>query len=493
MNSENPNTEVSATQSERHLASLCRTSFLRLWSYPNPYRSQTPGAQHSIGKELCDLLVVCGNDVLIFSDKYCDMPDSGDVMTDWTRWYRKAVMRSANQLLGAERWIRQHRERIYLDPECTTPLPITLPDPQDMRVHRLIVANGARERCQQYFEGGTGSLIIQSGHDVSAQPTTPFTAPLPYPDKGFIHVLDEYSLNVVLCELDTITDLMKYLYEKHAFFDSLSSLCVAGEEELLAHYLLGSDEKSDYHLTAPDGVDALYINEGFWADLTSRPEYYGKKRADQISYLWDRIIDDFTQHLFSGTLQAHTLSFQDLERALRAMAKERRLYRRMLSRALYGIVDQPLRGFFNSRRLRGGRDDLGYVFISMEADRKGRSEQEYRELRRTVITHYCTIFADECPELNEIIGIGTEQNVSRRYRSHDLVYFNPHCNRETLAAEAAELREKLGIGTPTKMFRVKDTDFPAKEGPTIKNVDNYNSKPKAKNARKYKTRKKKSR
>ena len=65
--------EVS-TSSQR---SLCYRSFLSIWSYPNLFRAPA--------KELCDLLVVFGDDVVIFSDKSCTYLDSGDPMLDWSR------------------------------------------------------------------------------------------------------------------------------------------------------------------------------------------------------------------------------------------------------------------------------------------------------------------------------------------------------------------------------------------------------------------------
>ena len=37
---------------ERMLAEFCERTFLKLWSYPNPYKDD--------GHELCDLLVVFG-------------------------------------------------------------------------------------------------------------------------------------------------------------------------------------------------------------------------------------------------------------------------------------------------------------------------------------------------------------------------------------------------------------------------------------------------
>ena len=69
------------TPSERYLASLAEKSFLDLWSYPNVYidKKASPTGE---GKELCDLLVVCGDHVLIFSDKSIGWPE-GDLTLSW--------------------------------------------------------------------------------------------------------------------------------------------------------------------------------------------------------------------------------------------------------------------------------------------------------------------------------------------------------------------------------------------------------------------------
>jgi hypothetical protein len=53
--------------------------------------------------EIADLLVVFESDVIIFSDKDCEFPDTDDPDLDWARWYRRAIVASARQLWGAER------------------------------------------------------------------------------------------------------------------------------------------------------------------------------------------------------------------------------------------------------------------------------------------------------------------------------------------------------------------------------------------------------
>jgi hypothetical protein len=63
------------TPSERYLKRLCEKTFLSLWSFPNLFKGP--------GDELCDMLVVYENDVIIFSDKSCAFPDTGSLELDW--------------------------------------------------------------------------------------------------------------------------------------------------------------------------------------------------------------------------------------------------------------------------------------------------------------------------------------------------------------------------------------------------------------------------
>ena len=73
------------TATEKLLADLCEQSFLKLWSYPNPCKDD--------GKELCDLIVVFEDTVLIFFDResnrlrqsHSDPPNSLEKMEKGSR------------------------------------------------------------------------------------------------------------------------------------------------------------------------------------------------------------------------------------------------------------------------------------------------------------------------------------------------------------------------------------------------------------------------
>ena len=129
------------------------------------------------GKELCDVLAVCDPNVVIFSVKELAVSATGDASLDWKRWHRRAIDESVKQIYGAERWLRSAERIVRSD---GTPS-IGLPDVEKRRIHRVAVAFGS-----------SGTVPISMGDF----------------GKGFVHVLTEESLELVLAELDTVEDLV---------------------------------------------------------------------------------------------------------------------------------------------------------------------------------------------------------------------------------------------------------------------------------------------
>ncbi len=239
---------IGVTPAERYLHQLCDRSFLSLWSYPGIHRDQGITSVRRIGKEVCDMLVVFENHIIIFSDKYCEFPQSGDIKVDWSRWFRRAILASAKQAWGAERWIRSYPQHLYLDAACTQPFPLILPDPETAIFHRVVVAHGIAEPCRRHFEGGSGSLIIDSSivgdqhYNQEYAEYQPFTIGRIDKDKGYIHVFDDTTLDIIMQTLDTISDFTKYLEKKERLLASEGFKIIAGgEEELLAYYLTHLD------------------------------------------------------------------------------------------------------------------------------------------------------------------------------------------------------------------------------------------------------------
>lgn len=74
-------------KAEEFVFHVCRETVLSLWSYANPLGKN--------GKELCDILIVCEPDIVIFSVKEIKLTESEDVEKDWKRWNRRAIEESA--------------------------------------------------------------------------------------------------------------------------------------------------------------------------------------------------------------------------------------------------------------------------------------------------------------------------------------------------------------------------------------------------------------
>ena len=201
------------TPSEKYLNSLCEHSFLSLWSYPGIFRNQKNNGIGD-GKELCDLLVVFDNHILIFSDKSCSFPSSNNIELDWKRWYKQAIKKSADQAWGAERWLKSYPKRVFLDRSCTKLFPLDIPSNEFAKYHLIVVANGSEDRCIAKF-GGSGSLMFVSSlgqlGNIDELSSTPFVVGDLDIAKTFIHVFTETTLNTLLLTLDTISDFVQYL------------------------------------------------------------------------------------------------------------------------------------------------------------------------------------------------------------------------------------------------------------------------------------------
>ena len=127
------------------------------------------------------MVVVFDEHILIFSDKHCSFPASGKMKLDWKRWYKRAIQKSAEQAWGAERWLREHPDRVYLDRACTKQFPLPIPSNESAKYHLIVVAHGSEERCKAKF-GGTESLMLNTSlgwqGNADELSSTPFTVSL---------------------------------------------------------------------------------------------------------------------------------------------------------------------------------------------------------------------------------------------------------------------------------------------------------------------------
>lgn len=460
--------QLGATAAERYLHRRCKHSFLALWSHMGIYRDQGGGGAKGDGKELCDLLVVFGNDILVFSDKACAFPNTGDLSVDWRRWYKKAILKSADQIWGAERWIRSFPERLFLDRSCKKPFPIDLPSSANIKFHRIVVAHGAGDRCRLEV-GGSGSLIIDPGIVGDAhfagkgRPGTPFTIGQIDPSRGFIHVLDDVALDTVLLSLDTTIDFIRYLIKKEEALLSGRVVWAAGEEDLLAAYLRDINSDGEHDFVVPSGFAGLAIPEGAWQHFATHPQRLAQRDADQVSYYWDDLIGTFTHHLLEGTqYRTSHREVRNTERALRFLARESRTSRRMLAEALRDVVLQGTStGFRRTRIVRSAVDgDPHYVFLVLPHDPRVPYDR-YRLQRERLLELCCFLVKLVHPDARDVIGIATEP-ASSPESSFDLQYL------DVQEWSDDQQKEALRIQAETRLFtQLKDSKRQVEEYPSL--------------------------
>lgn len=417
------------TAAERYLAGLARRSFLSIWSYTNVFRDEFDSkSKNTDGKEVCDLVVVFGPHVILFSDKDCEYKENADPAVAWRRWYKKAVEASARQLHGAERWIKDFPSRLFLDQACQKPFPLKLPPPEEILFHRVAVVHSVSDPCRKHFGGGSGSLIYDStisGAQHTSEDCLPFRIGRINPDKGYVHVLDDTTLNILLRELDTIHDFVSYLQKKEALV-AQREIFAPGEEELLANFLSRVDANGEHNFDFGEVADLTLIEEGHWLDYQRNPQTQCKKEADQESYIWDHLIESFSHHAIHGTQHFTTHpGVAGTEPALRMMAQlgrfERRLAGRNLSEFLQLYAHQTRRKA--SRVISStARPHLAFIVFLLPY-LPTRSYEEYRKLRRMMLETYCIGLTIRMPQFVDVVGIGLDAGPHSQ-RSEDLLYFD---------------------------------------------------------------------
>jgi hypothetical protein len=451
------------TAAEKYLARLCDRTFLSLWSYPGIYRDQGKKGTGD-GKEICDLLVVFDEHIIIFSDKHCELPESGDLQRDWQRWFKKAIWKSAEQAWGAERWIREQPNRIFLDRKCSQRLPVPLPSPDRAKFHLVVVAHGISERIRATF-GGSGSLFVDTSLKGLAGHSMPFFCGDLEPTKALVHVLDDDSLRTLMGTRDTISDFTEYLAARERLLRGRALVSAPGEEQLLAVYLKNVNQEQQHDFIFPfdagEQPNAIVLDLGHWEQFKQAPERVAQLEADKISYAWDKLIERFNFFALRGEQYFVSAGgITDSERALRFMAREPRWKRRYLARSLLDMLHTTRP---NKQRLRVLppvlNGDPYYVFLLLPSE-YGKSKDEYRAIRRKFLEGCCVVAKAKYPDAHSVVGIATESGVDKGGRSEDCLYLDAREWTDAMQAHALEIQNKLGILKQPRQIKEHLEEYP---------------------------------
>lgn len=427
--------------SERILAEIADRSFLKLWTYPNPVREPN--------RELCDLIVVFGDDVLLFSDKAGAYPDTGNPALDWSRYYRSAIADSAQQLRTAENWIRRFPDRVFLDLRCETPLPLALPPAARLRVHRVCVAPAATDAARDRG-GQTGLAIVPA----VAGDERPYAVGEVAGCRGWVHVFDEDTMASVLPNLSTAPDFLAYLTAKEALIAAGGLECAASEKDLLAVYL--TNERSFPEIGRP-----LTVPAGTWDALAEHPQFVAALALNRQGELWDRYIEQLTATVVEGhAVAGNEIETHEFERIVRRLAMEDRFQRRVLSRAILERAQRAVGGALGSLLPSQGNPDLVYALLIKDHDQR-EPYDEYRRFRTMELHLRCQAAAVAQPEKAAVIGLGLDA-ANGRGGSEDLIYLDATAATDEQRAAWAVMRQEMGYYLPqnVEQNRLVEDEFP---------------------------------
>jgi hypothetical protein len=400
--------ESMKNKAEEFVFRVCKETFLSLWSYANPLGKD--------GKELCDILVVCEPEIVIFSVKEIKLMESGDIETDWKRWNRRAIEESANQVYGAERWLKIATHIIKSDGSPG----LKLWADHERRIHRVVVALGSKDKVPMVY-GDLG--------------------------KGFVHVLDEISFGIILQELDTVSDFINYLSAKERFYmTGKETPFLAGEENLLALYLHSGKK-------LPEDYTTVLIEGELWDSFIKKPEYLRKKGEDKISYLWDDVIEDIAKAVLKGNLE-FSMSPDNGEVILRIMAREDRFSRRILGKSFAEFIFLSSENKVRSRMLRSPSGVM-YVLLALP-------HTIDREYRRAELRSRCFITRGLNLDCKTVIGIATEQSKPGVGHSFDLYYLYLPEWKEEHQKRMEEIQKESGFFAKPVSTESHEDEYPQK-------------------------------
>lgn len=396
-----------SNKAEQIVYDICRRSFLSLWSYANPLGKDS--------KELCDVLIVCDPDIIIISVKDIKITNSGDISTDWERWRKRAIYASAKQIYGAQRWLEGASNVIRSDGSSG----IKLPEKQQRRIHRVAIALGDQGKAPIKF-GDLG--------------------------KGFVHVFDGLSLNIIMGQLDTIVDFVEYLSAKEELYLSgKKTIFHGGEEDLLALYMQNGHK-------FPPQFDMLILDDNLWTGFKESEAYKAKRKEDDVSYTWDRLIELLCSDILHGNLEFGP-DLNESEVAVRTLAREDRFGRRLLGKSFVEFYELARQNKVRSRMVLGNSNTT-YVFLGMP-------HGEDRAYRKAELGGRCLVARGLNKDRDTVIGLATERYEEGKGFSFDLAHFFIPQWTDELQKQVEYAQKEFGYFAKPQLTRIHEDEYPS--------------------------------
>jgi len=293
---------------------------------------------------------------------------------------------------------------------------VMLPPRGDRLFHRITVSLGGRG--QVHLEWG------DFGH-------------------GFVHLLDEQSLEAVFSELTTVTDFVRYLRASESIFERgvRPVFMGGGVEDLLALYVQNGPDFGLFNPATGQPAFAI-ITEGIWESTIKHTDYLARNRDFESSFAWDRLIESYADDLLTdGMFDMFRNEVTQNELALVAMALQPRGHRANLADAFLELL-QPDHVHVAARFVMAD-NETAFVFTTGDSrDREHRSRELF--LR-------CLVVRARCTWVKTVVGIATDRPQAGKHgHSSDIVYLHLPVWDSAEDAKVESIQAELGYFKDTK-------------------------------------------
>lgn len=289
---------------------LLSRAYLKYWCYPNPI--DIKGNK----KEICDLLIIFFDTVIIISVK------NYDTKGNYERYKNRVVKKSTKQLFGAERKLFNKDNLIEIaHPEKGNE---NFEPDQIQNVFRITISVGESFENYEFVDSKKG--------------------------KGCINILNKETFEVLTNELDTIKDLVEYLEQRESLLNhNIGKSCNCRETDLLGHFLMNKRSFSDDLFQ--DFEKETEQLKGKWEEYLENRSVLLKKLEDEKSYFIDKIVKEDILHLENG---------EELAKELMTLS---RFERRIMATQLFSIVEKyrDKKGVLG--RLYTEHNGIGFLFL----------------------------------------------------------------------------------------------------------------------------------
>jgi hypothetical protein len=151
--------------------------------------------------------------------------------------------------------------------------------------------------------------------------------------------------------------------------------------------------------------------EGAWNNLLTNEVFLGKRKLNEISYVWDDLIERISKPVIEGTsvdflpeLPFGSGSVAERAEAIAIMAAESRFSRRFLAKRLVEIIQRTSLAPIKIRRVHSPTRPT-VAFVLLIASLEGfASIPEYMREREKLLLEYCFAVKYRYPELLDVIG-----------------------------------------------------------------------------------------